>query len=277
MKTIRFGYTPDTDDAFHYFALETGAVAAPPDARFEFRRAHIETLNELALAGELEVTAISSILHPLIADRYVVLAAGASVGRNYGPVLGMKKGRGLSSDLSGKTVAVPGRFTTGYFLLNYFYRGFTPVFMPFDEIAGAVESGEADAGVLIHEELLNYKLRGLEQLSCLGNRWFMETGLPLPVGLTVAKRDLGEAWLHRIKGLLEQSMRYALNHSREASDFAFQFATGRGEVSAEFISKFANEDTERMPDDVRKGLEELYRRAYQRGLIDREPALEIVG
>jgi 1,4-dihydroxy-6-naphthoate synthase len=123
---IRFGYTPDTDDAFHYFALEKRKVGDGRRAHFEFFHRHIQELNDMALAGELEVSAVSSIVYPQIADRYALLSAGSSVGRGYGPVLGVKAGSGLK-DLRNKTVGVPGKFTTGYFLANYFYEGFRPV------------------------------------------------------------------------------------------------------------------------------------------------------
>lgn len=273
---VRFGYTPDTDDAFHYFALESGLAGALAGIAFEFHRHPVQTLNEMALRGELEISAISSILYPRIESRYVVLSSGSSVGRGYGPVLGARKGAAAVGSLEGKKVAVPGRFTTGYFLLSYFYNGFEPVFMAFDAIAGAIESGQVDAGVLIHEELLNYQFRNIEKIACLGQRWFGETGLPLPVGLSVARRDLGRAAIGRLKMSLEASMRYAMRHPDQAMAFAAGFSSGRGEVTEEFISKFANHDTENMPADVRMGLRELFGRAHRRGLIPNEPNLEIV-
>ena len=274
MKKIRFGYTPDTDDAFHYYALESGIIAPAKDERFEFVRMHIQPLNEKAMDGELEVTAISSILYPSIADRYVVLSSGASVGRGYGPALCALKGRQLKS-LEGLTVAAPGPHTTGYFLLRYFYSGFKTVFLPFEEVAHAVKSGEVDAGVMIHEDLLNYGSGGLERVSCLGDLWYRETGLPLPVGLVVARRDLGAERIARISGYLAASMRYAIDHKAEAMRFALTFSSGKG-VTEEFVSKFANTDTEDMPADVRKGLEVLFRLAEKRGLIAGVPASEIV-
>lgn len=272
---IRFGYTPDTDDAFHYYALEKGKVVDGRAAHFEFLHQHIQELNDMALAGELEVSAVSSIVYPQIAERYAILSAGSSVGRGYGPVLGVKAGSGLK-DLRNKTVGVPGKYTTGYFLVNYFYEGFRPVFLPHDQIVGAITRGEVDAGVLIHEELLNYKFRGVERLSCLGEQWFSETGLPLPVGLTVARRNLGAETIAWLRGLLEKSMCYALEHPGEAMAFARSFSTGREDVTRDFVSKFANDDTVRMPDDVRRGLKELFSRAFRRGLIPSEPTLEIL-
>lgn len=274
MKTLHFGFTPDTDDAFHYYALESGVIPPPEGERFEFAHEHIQRLNEMSLEGRLDVTAISSVMYPRIADRYVVLSAGTSVGRGYGPALCVRAGSPVR-DFEGRTVAAPGRYTTGYFLLSYFYRGFRPLFLPFDEVAQAVASGKADAGVLIHEELLNYASRGLEKIECLGERWSRETGLPLPVGLTVAKRELGAERISRIRNLLAQSMRHAMAHRDDAMGFAMGFSSGKG-VTEEFVAKFANTDTESMPDDVRRGLKELYRRAYGKGLIEREPAVEII-
>ena len=272
---IQFGYTPDTDDAFHYYALENGKLGLDRPTDFKFHHLCIQTLNKMALKGELEVTAVSSIIYPQIEDRYVVLSAGASVGRGYGPALGIRSDRSLKN-LEGKTVAVAGRWTTGYFLLNYFYRGFKPVFMPYDKIAEAIEMEKVDAGVLIHEELLNYKFKKINRLSCLGERWFGETGLPLPVGLNVARRDLGMDNILWLRQKLEESMRFALKHPSEAMAFASAFSSGDIEVTREFVAKFANSDTANMPEDVRLGLKELFRRAFEAGFITHEPQLEII-
>ncbi len=287
--TLQFGYTPDPDDAFHYYAFEHGRVVLPsgggpsgggpsggdPAERPRFVRRHIQDLNEMALNGDLEVTAISSIFYPKIAERYAILAAGASVGRGYGPVLAAHDAAALA-DLDGQRVAVPGLYTTGCFLLRFFYGGFEPVPMPFDEVPGAIIRGEVAAGVLIHEELCHRD--ELRASTCLGRRWLEETGLPLPVGLVVGRRDLGHDTLERIDHALAASMEYALAHREEAVAFARGF--GRGEGSRfrdEYIDKFANRDTVSMPQDVRDGLAELFRRAHEAGLIEARPECEIVG
>lgn len=269
--TLTFGYTPDPDDAFHHWALETGRIGIAGH-ELAFVRGHVQTLNEGTLEERLDVTAISSAFYPTISDRYVVLSTGASVGRGYGPAL---VARESLESLEGLRVAIPGAHTTGAFLLRYFYEGFEEVEMPFHRIAGAVASGDVDAGVLIHEELLRYPLYGLVRVACLGERWCRETGLPLPVGLIVARRALGPDLLQQVRDALARSMEEALAHPDEAFAFARRFGT-ETEVDRDFVAKFANGDTLSMPEDVQQGLWELYRRARHKGLIDREPRHEIV-
>ena len=277
---LRFAYTPDPDDAFHYFALQHGHVPLTDEngrtIPAEFVTGHVHELNRRATEEALDVTAISSAFFPRIDDRYVILASGASVGRGYGPVLAVRRGERLDS-LKGRRVAIPGTTTTGAFLLHYFYDGFIPVPRPFHRVAAAIAAGEVDAGVLIHEELLHCAESGVEKFECLGRRWYRETGLPLPVGLVVARRELGEPLLTRIREALSESMLFALEHREEALSFARRF--GRGAASRhreEFVDKFANRDTISMPADVRRGLVELYRRARARGLIDHRPAAEVI-
>lgn len=273
---IRFGYTPDPDDAFHYFALEHGLVPAVDGWRPVFRRDHVQTLNEMALGGELEVTAISSAFYPRIDDRYRILSSGASVGRGYGPVLASRAGIAAGS-WSGRRVAVPGLYTTGCLLLRYFHPGAELLPMPFDRVATAVAAGEADGGVLIHEELLRWDASGLVKVECLGRRWLRRTGLPLPVGLVVGRRDLGEKTLASIVEALRRSLELGRQHRGRALDFACRFGTGaRDPIQVDFVDKFANDDTLDMPADVRRGLRTLYREALVAGLIERLPRLDVL-
>jgi 1,4-dihydroxy-6-naphthoate synthase len=273
---LKIAYTPDPDDAFHYHALERGLLAAPPGYRFEFSHAPIQHLNESCFATRYDVCAISSVHYPAIAHDYVILASGASVGRGYGPALAVAADSDFE-DLAGRRVAIPGDLTTGTFLLRYFYRDFIPVPLPFDAIAAAVINGEVDAGVLIHEELLNYSEQPLRRLCCLGRRWYEETGLPLPVGLNVARRALGPDLLIALENLLYASMRHALEAPDGAMDFASRFGRGpHSRVRDEFVAKFANTDTLLMPGDVRSGLATLYARAHARGLIEGIPPLDLV-
>lgn len=275
-QPLRFAYTPDPDDAFHYCALQSGQLPWPSGGTPEFVHGHIKDLNESCLVERYDVCAISSVFYPAIADRYVILASGASVGRDYGPVLGGRPG--LEGDsLAGRKVAVPGTSTTGNFLLQYFYEGYRAIPMAFDAVAEAIAAGEVDAGVLIHEELLNFDERPIRKICCLGHRWYEHARLPLPVGLVVARRALGMARLLEIESLLHDSMRWALDHRDEAMRFASQF--GRGPLSRvreDFVARFANEDTLCMPADVRLGLSTLYTKAMRRGFIDRMPSLDII-
>ncbi len=275
-REITFAYTPDPDDAFHYFALRTGRIAPPPGITFRFHTAHIQDLNTSCLGQTFDVCAISSVHYPKIDHDYVILGSGASVGRGYGPVLGARADH-EPGDLAGCRVAIPGLTTTGYFLLRYFYPDVEVVSMPFNEVAQAIVDGDVAAGVLIHEELLNFAAHPIRKICCLGQRWYAHTGLPLPVGLNVARRSLGRELITEIEGLIHASMRYALAHPAAAMTFASE--SGRGPESTvreEFVAKFANEDTLLMPADVRAGLHTLFEHALQRRLIDHMPALDLV-
>lgn len=275
-QQLSIAYTPDPDDAFHYCALETGRIAPPPGYRLHFEHAHIRDLNASCHEARYDVCAISSVFFPRIDAQYVILGSGASVGRGYGPVLACRADDDVH-DLTGCRVAVPGTSTTGAFLLDYFYAGCEPVPMAFDEVEDAILARRVDAGVLIHEELLNYRERPLRKLCCLGARWTEHTGLPLPVGLNVARRSLGLPLIRLLENLIHASMAWALAHPDEALRFASDF--GRGPDSAvreDFVARFANSDTLLMPADVRLGLGTLYAKALRRGFIDHMPALDIV-
>ncbi len=274
---IRFGYTPDPDDAFHFYALESGRISVAGVDRLEFECHHVQTLNRMAAEERLDVTAISSAFYPTIDDRYAILASGASVGRGYGPALAAAADR-VPESLEGRRVAVPGLETTGCFLASYFHPGFDPVPVPFDRVAETVLAGEADAGVLIHEELMLWQDRGLVRMECLGERWTRATGLPLPVGLVVGHRRLGEDGLRRVQRALARSMEYALAHRDDALAHAFAFGVGAPPtVKQEFVDRFANQDTLRMPGDVRRALGELFRRGWEAGLMDHRAVSEVVG
>src|SRR5581483_87220 len=185
---ISIAYTPDSDDAFYYFALERGKLASP-GLSLNFHRAPMNTLNRAALQGEYEITAISSVAYPQIADRYAILSVGTSVGRGYGPVLVSRRWKRVE-DLQGRRVGVAGIPTTGWFLLRWLCPDAVTVVMPFDEIGPAVARGELDAGVMIHEELLYYPRLGLHRVADLGAEWCRHHDLPLPVGLNLVRRDL---------------------------------------------------------------------------------------
>jgi 1,4-dihydroxy-6-naphthoate synthase len=275
-QRLRLAYTPDPDDAFHYCALQTGRIALPPGIELAFDQAHIRDLNASCRQRTHDACAISSVLYPEIETDYAILASGASVGRGDGPVLGGRIGQDYTS-LAGRRVAVPGANTTGTFLLRYFYSDFVEVALPFDEVAEAIADGRVDAGVLIHEELLNFGEQRVGKICCLGERWFAHAGLPLPVGLVVARRSLGRPTLQLIENLLHDSMAWALAHPAEAMDFASRFGRGpASRVREEFVAKFANADTLLMPPDVRLGLSSLYTKGLRRGLIDHLPRLDIV-
>jgi 1,4-dihydroxy-6-naphthoate synthase len=274
-RTLTIAYTPDSDDAFYYFGLESGRVRLP-GFRPEFRREPMSSLNPAALAGAHDVTAISSVLYPHVADRYAILSAGTSVGRGYGPVL--VSGRPLQPDgLRGRRVGVPGIPTTGWFLLRWLCPEAFPVEMAFDRIGAAVAAGELDAGVMIHEELLYYPQLGLHRVADLGAEWCRRHDLPLPVGLNVIRRDLGRPATERICGAIRRSLFFARRHRDEALDWSSRFGRGaEGQCTGRFVEMFANDDSVRMPADVRRALAVLLAEVAERGLGPAVPRLDIV-
>jgi 1,4-dihydroxy-6-naphthoate synthase len=274
LEALTMAYTPDSDDAFYYDALETGRVALA-DYQLAFFRAPMAVLNRAALAGRYDVTAISSVIYPQIADQYAILSVGTSVGRGYGPVLVSRRGRTVD-DLRGCRVGVAGIPTTGWFLLRWFCPEAVPVEMAFDEIAGAVAAGQLEAGVMIHEELLYYPQVGLHRVMDLGAAWCQQHGLPLPVGLNVIRRDLGAA-MPRIAAAIRRSLEYALAHSPEALARVSRFGRGpSGGCTDQFVAMFANQDSLRMAADVRTALRVLFRQTVDQGLNSHVPPIDII-
>jgi 1,4-dihydroxy-6-naphthoate synthase len=274
-KLLRIAYTPDSDDAFYYCALESGRVALQ-GYRLEFIRHPMNVLNHAALAGRYEVTAISSVLYPQLARSYAILSVGSSVGRGYGPVLVSKDSRSLES-LNGRRVGVGGMPTTGWFLLRCFCPGAMPVEMPFDQIAGAVVAGDLDAGVMIHEELLFYPQLGLYRVMDLGAEWCRRNSLPLPVGLNVIRRDLGRAGMERICAAIRASLYHGLENRSSTLAQVNQFGRGvAGRCTDQFVQMFANEDSLSMPTDVRMALQVLLNQVVDSGHSEVVPALDIV-
>jgi 1,4-dihydroxy-6-naphthoate synthase len=274
-RTLTIAYTPDSDDAFYYYALETGRVRLP-GFRTVFFRAPMSVLNRAAASEIYDVTAISSVLYPQIANRYAILSVGASVGRGYGPVLVSRRWR-EPGELAGRRVGVGGVPTTGWFLLRWLCPEAEPVEMPFDRIGEAVAAGELDAGGMIHEELLYYPRLGLQRVADLGAEWCRAHGLPLPVGLNVIRRDLGEATMQHVCAAIRRSLRFGLNGREEALAWVSRFGRGpEGRCTERFVEMFANEDSVRMPVDVRAALDVLFRQVVEQGLADDLPPLEIV-
>jgi 1,4-dihydroxy-6-naphthoate synthase len=272
---LRIAYTPDSDDAFYYDALETGR-ASIPGYRPEFARRPMSELNRAALAGLYDITAISSVLYPHIAARYAILSVGTSVGRGYGPVLASKEPYSLEG-LAGRRVGVPGVPTTGWFLLKAFCPEARVVEMEFDRIGEAVAGGELDAGVMIHEELLYYPRLGLRRVADLGAMWCEQQGLPLPVGLNVIRRGMGAPAKRLICSAIRNSLLHGLEHPTEALARVSRFGRGReGGVTERFVGMFANEDSLNMPADVRTALGVLLTQVADLGLGPLVPRLDII-
>ena len=275
VKQLSIAYTPDSDDAFYYDALETGRVTLS-GYQPVFSREPMSVLNHAALRGVHDVTAISSVVYPQIAERYAILSVGTSVGRGYGPVLVSKEKRTVE-DLRGRRVGVPGVPTTGWFLLRCLCPEAVPVEMAYDRIADSVAAGELEAGVMIHEELLYYPRMGLRRVVDLGADWCQRHDLPLPVGLNVIRRDLGEAAMQRICAAIRRSLQFALDHSNEVLSRVSRLGRGReGQCTERFVAMFANADSVQMPSDVRTALRVLFCQVTDLGLSPAVPRIEII-
>jgi 1,4-dihydroxy-6-naphthoate synthase len=282
---LTVGHSPDADDAFMFFALAKSKVTIDGYDGVEHVMEDIESLNHRARRGDLDVTAISAAVYPLVADKYRIMACGASVGRDYGPML-IAKRRATPDDLAGKRIGVPGTYTTAYLLLRlYMPAPFQPVMLPFERIMDAVESKEVDGGVIIHEGQLTWKTQGFEKVLDLGEAWMADTKLPIPLGLDVIHRKLGPEKHERITEAMEASIRYARANEDAAIDYALEF--GRGidhETCRRFVRMYVNDDTVNMGSEGKRALELLYERASERGilpLLSRDSAgassLDIVG
>jgi 1,4-dihydroxy-6-naphthoate synthase len=273
---IRLGHSPDPDDAFMFWALSEGRV----DTRgFEFEHVlrDIQTLNEWALEGRLEVTAISLHSYPFVQDRYVLLPHGASMGAGYGPIVVACEA--LSDEQLRETeIAVPGRMTTAFLALRLYLGDFPFREVPFDRIPDEVLSGRADAGLLIHEGQLTYASLGLVKLVDLGEWWLQETDLPLPLGVNVARRDLGDDMLVRLSEVLRDSIDASLANREEAIRYALDFGRGLDVGLADrFVGMYVNELTQDYGDRGRAAVRELLRRGEEIGAFERPVEVQFVG
>jgi 1,4-dihydroxy-6-naphthoate synthase len=271
---IRLDHSPDPDDAFMFWALARGRV----DARgFEFEHVlqDIQTLNEWALQGRLEVTALSLHAYPFVQDKYVLLPHGASMGFGYGPIVVARD----PVDLSEVEIAVPGKMTTAFLTLRlHLGRDFAYREVPFDEILDEVSSGRADAGLLIHEGQLTYSSLGLEKIVDLGEWWLEETGLPLPLGVNVARRDLGDPVLADLSAVLAQSIDAGLENRAEAMEYALRFGRGlKPELADRFVGMYVNDLTRSYGDDGRDAVRELLRRGEEAGAFSAPVQVDFVG
>jgi 1,4-dihydroxy-6-naphthoate synthase len=271
---IRLGHSPDPDDAFMFWALAEGRIDAG-DFEFEHVLRDIQTLNEWALEGRLEVTAISLHAYPFVQDRYVLLPHGASMGFGYGPIVVARH----DVDLSEVEIAVPGRMTTAFLTLKLFLGGpFRHRVLPFDQILDEVASGEADAGLLIHEGQLTYEQSGLVKIVDLGEWWLKETGLPLPLGVNVARRDLGAEVLRDLSRILGDSIDAGLANREEAMRYSLQFGRGlRMELADRFVGMYVNDLTRDYGEDGRRAVTELLRRGEAAGAFNTPVQVDFVG
>jgi 1,4-dihydroxy-6-naphthoate synthase len=275
-RTIRVAHSPDSDDAFMFYALSQEKVDTG-NLRFEHELSDIESLNRRALTGELEVSAVSIHAYAYISDRYALLSSGSSMGDKYGPRLVTKEAVGRE-DLKGKTVAVPGEWTTAYLALKLYEPEVEHVVVPFDEIMSFVARGEADVGLLIHEGQLTHEGEGFHLIEDLGEWWYGETGLPLPLGGNVVRRDLGKETIDEVARLIKASIQYALDHREEALAYALGYARDLPpELADRFVSMYVNEWTVDYGETGRKAVRTLLSRGYEAGIIPHNVEVEFAG
>lgn len=271
---IRIGHSPDPDDAFLFYAMTQGKIPMQ-GISVEHRLKGIEELNQEALAGDLEMTAISLHAYPYCADRYALLTAGASVGEGYGPVVVARQPM-TPEQLSGVTVAIPGKMTTAALLLQLAVGKLRTKVMPFDEILGAVERGEAEAGVLIHEGQITYQKHGLQKVLDLGEWWEKRTGLPVPLGVNVVRKDLGEG-ARRLARLFKESLDYAFAHRKEALEYAMKYGRGLDPAMTDrFVGMYVNRWSVDCRPDGAKAMQRLLDEAAEAGLTPRKVPLEFI-
>jgi len=273
MQTIRIGHSPDPDDAFMFYALTTGKVRIP-GVGIEHVLEDIESLNRRARTAELEVTAVSFATYLLVADRYRMMDPGASMGKGYGPILVAREPLDPRA-IAEKVVAIPGSHTTAALLLRL-YVGDPPLIeVAFDKIPTAVLEGQADVGLLIHEGQITHARMGLVKVLDLGEVWALETGLPLPLGVNVMRRDLGEDLHRRLSQGLRDSIAWAQTNVDEALEYAMRY--GRGidkETCRRFVLMYVNDLTLTLGSEGRAAVERLFGEAQRKGLISEVPPID---
>lgn len=275
-RTIHVGHSPDSDDAFMFHALANDKLDTG-DLRFVHELQDIESLNRRALNGELEVSAVSIHAYAYLADRYALLSSGSSMGDGYGPRLVSREplGRG---DLGGKKIAVPGERTTAFLTLKLYEPEADTVVVPFDEIMEFVAGGGADVGLVIHEGQLTHEGEGFHLVGDLGVWWQQDTGLPLPLGGNVVRRDLGDETVREVARYVKESIRYALDNREEALAYALGYARDLPpELADRFVSMYVNEWTVDYGETGRRAVRALLERGHEAGIIPHRVDVEFVG
>lgn len=265
-RTITVAHSPDSDDAFMFYGLATNKLDTG-NLSFTHVLKDIQTLNEEAFRGTYDVSAISFHAYAYIADKYVLLPHGASIGDNYGPVL-VSRELTEAREISKLKIAVPGTLTSAFLALRIFSPNFEYVVVPFDKIIEAVQSGRCDAGLLIHEGQLFYESIGLHKILDLGEWWHEKTGLPLPMGGNAIRRDLGPEIIHRVSECLRDSIRYSLAHREDALEYAMQFARDMDPALADrFVAMWVNELTLDYTERGREAVRRILAEGFERGII----------
>jgi 1,4-dihydroxy-6-naphthoate synthase len=274
-RTIRVGHSPDPDDAFMFHALANDKIDTG-DLQFVHELQDIETLNRRALRGELEVTAVSIHAYAHLLDKYAMLPSGCSMGDKYGPMVVSRRPMKVE-DLKKIKIAVPGTMTTAFLTLRLLLGEFAYEVLPFDEIINAVAVGKYDAGLIIHEGQLTFQNQGLHLVVDLGVWWQEKTGLPLPLGGNVVRRDLGPGLMHRISEYLKHSIRYALDHRQEALQHALKYARDMDmSLADKFVGMYVNDWTLDYGPRGREAVRRLLDEAHRAGIIPKPVDVEFV-
>jgi len=278
-QLIRVAHSPDSDDAFMFYALAEGKIDTG-DLRYVHELSDIESLNQRARRAELEVTAVSIHAYAYLWRDYALLGSGSSMGDGYGPRLVSLRPRpdDPRAALRGRRVGVPGTLTTAFLALKLYQPDLVEVVIPFDKIEDAVHRGEVDVGLLIHEGQLTYADAGLHLWTDLGAWWLGDTGLPLPLGGNVVRRDLGPTVIDQIARDLRASIVYALEHRAPALAHAKQFNRGIGDERTDtFVGMYVNQWTVDYGPRGRRAVQVLLDRGHAAGLIPEKVAVDFVG
>ncbi len=272
-QIITVAHSPDSDDAFMFYGLATNKIETG-DLQFTHVLEDIQTLNEKAMRGVYDVTAVSFHAYAYISDKYALLPHGASIGDNYGPIVVAREPYKVA-DLPGLKIAVPGKLTSAFLALRILCPDFEYEVVPFDQIIMAVQDGVCDAGLLIHEGQLFYQDLGLQKIVDLGEWWHTWTNLPLPMGGNAVRRELGAETINRVSNYLHESIRYSLDHRADALAYAMQFARDMDtELADRFVAMWVNNLTLDYTDRGRAAVQRLLDEGAERGIIPRRVAVE---
>ena len=285
-ETFTLGHSPDPDDAFMFYAMAANKIDLR-GYRFRHQLEDIQTLNERAMRGELHISAVSIHAYAYVSDKYLLLPCGASMGDGYGPLV-IEKHRTPNAEhrtsneeererLRNCLIAVPGTMTSAFLALKLYLGEFNYVVVPFDQIFEAVRSGRADAGLIIHEGQLTYAHSGFAKLVDLGEWWKNRTGLPLPLGGNVLRRDIPLEIQSELSAILRQSIEFGLAHRAEAVQHSMPYARDMGsDLASKFIGMYVNEFTRDYGEVGREAIRRFLREARERGYVDREVSIDFV-
>jgi 5,8-dihydroxy-2-naphthoate synthase len=275
VREISVAHSPDSDDAFMFYALATNKVRVP-GLKFTHTLTDIETLNRKAMEGFYDVSAISFHAYPYVQEKYALMPCGGSVGEQYGPMVVAPRMIGVE-ELKRIKVAVPGTMTTAYLVLKLFAPAIETAVVPFDQIIPQVLAGKYEAGLIIHEGQLTYERSGLNRILDLGKWWHEQTRLPLPLGGNAIRRELGPELIAQVTRALRNSIQYALDHREPALAYAMQFARDLDTQMADrFVGMYVNERTIDYGEDGKEAVRRLLDMGYRAGIIPHRPQVEFV-